>query len=160
LQHWTQKQVTLFPVHIVCHAADSTKDKPFIVKESLIILSDGLAHNAGAVYVFTDQLLFHLENNPTSHLLTCHFPVGVVFTSSFPLMVLNDFILVTIGNDRLQVFLCTKDYNKKQKVEALNRKVKQIAVEEVATKSTKELSDISVCRYSEFFVSSTLSCKQ
>jgi hypothetical protein len=32
--------------------------------------------------------------------------------------------------------ICTKDYNKKQKVEALNRKVKQIAVEEVATKST------------------------
>jgi predicted site-specific integrase-resolvase len=61
--HWTQKQVTLFPIHIVCHAADSTKDKPLIVKESLIILSDGLAHNAGAVYVFTDQLLFHLENS-------------------------------------------------------------------------------------------------
>jgi hypothetical protein len=45
--HWTQKQVTLFPIHIVCHAADSTKDKPLIVKESLIILSDGLTHNAG-----------------------------------------------------------------------------------------------------------------
>jgi hypothetical protein len=88
--HWTQKQVTLFPIHIVRHAADSTKDKPLIVKESLIILSGTL-------------LFFFLH--PTSHLLTCHFPVGVVFTSSFPLMVFNDFILVTIGNDRLQVFL-------------------------------------------------------
>lgn len=37
-----------------------------------------------------------------------------------------------------------------QKVEALNRKVKHIVIEEVSTKSTKELTDISVCRYSEF----------
>ena len=61
--HWTRKQVTLFPIHIVLHAADNTKDKPLIVKQSLIISSDDLAHNAVSVYVFTDQLLFHLENS-------------------------------------------------------------------------------------------------
>ena len=33
-------------------------------KESLIILSDSLAHNANTVFVFTKQLIQHLKNNP------------------------------------------------------------------------------------------------
>ena len=62
--HWTTKQVTLHPIHIERHAENSTAENPVIMKESLIILSDCLAHNSGAVYAFTKQLLLHISNNP------------------------------------------------------------------------------------------------
>ena len=62
--HYTTKQVTLHRIFIVRHAADSTEDKPNIVQESLVILSDVLSHNADAVYVFTNQLLSHIRRNP------------------------------------------------------------------------------------------------
>lgn len=42
-----------------------------------------------------------------------------------------------------RVCICTKDYNMEQKVDALNRKVKSIALTEVEAKTTQELSDIS-----------------
>ena len=61
--HWTTKQVTLHPIHIVRLAPDSTSDKPVIMQESLIIISDSLAHNANAVYIFTNQLILHVEEN-------------------------------------------------------------------------------------------------
>lgn len=35
--HFTTKQVTLHPVHVVRHAADSTPEEPNIIKESLVI---------------------------------------------------------------------------------------------------------------------------
>lgn len=62
--HWTQKQVTLHPIFIVRHAHDSTVEKPVILKESLVVLSNQLTHNADAVYAFTTQLLVHLNLNP------------------------------------------------------------------------------------------------
>lgn len=62
--HWTHKQVTLHPVYIVRHATNSTEESPVIVKESLIILSDHLTHDADAVFAFTEQLLIHLQNTP------------------------------------------------------------------------------------------------
>ena len=62
--HWTQQQVTLVPIFIVRHAPDSREDNPVIMKESLIVLSDHLTHDASAVYVYTQQLLTHLRNNP------------------------------------------------------------------------------------------------
>ena len=62
--HWTQKQITIRPMFIVRHAPESTPDKPVTMKESLIILTDNLNHNTHAVYVFTNQLLKHIRNNP------------------------------------------------------------------------------------------------
>lgn len=62
--HWTTKQVTLHPIYLVRHAANSSKDYPVLKKESFIILSDYLTHNANAVFVFTNQLILHLKNNP------------------------------------------------------------------------------------------------
>jgi hypothetical protein len=61
--HWTQQQVTLHPIFVVRHALESTEENPVIIKESLIILSDHLAHDASTVYVFTQQLFTHLRNN-------------------------------------------------------------------------------------------------
>ena len=55
--HWTQQQVTLVPIFIVRHAPDSIEDNPVIMKESVIVLSDHLTHDASAVYVYTQQLL-------------------------------------------------------------------------------------------------------
>lgn len=48
-----------------------------------------------------------------------------------------------------RVCICTKDYNMEQKVDALNRKVKSIALTEVEAKTAQELSDISVCKFSD-----------
>lgn len=62
--HYTVKQVTVHPIHIVRHTAENTIDNPRIVKESLIVLSDCLTHNTNAVYVFTNQMILHFENNP------------------------------------------------------------------------------------------------
>lgn len=62
--HWTHKQVTLHPIFLVRHAPESTLDEPKIVKESLIIISDHLTHDADAVFSFTKQLLLHIQNNP------------------------------------------------------------------------------------------------
>ena len=62
--HWTVQQVTLHPIFLVRHAAESTEENPIIMKESLIILSNDLTHNSGTVYVFTEQLLLHIKNNP------------------------------------------------------------------------------------------------
>ena len=62
--HWTTKQITLHPIYIVRHNNTSTEDAPVLKKESLIILSDSLAHNANTVFVFTKQLIQHLKNNP------------------------------------------------------------------------------------------------
>ncbi|CAC5415740.1 unnamed protein product [Mytilus coruscus] len=64
--HWTQKQATLHPVYIVRHDKTSTEDEPVMIKESLIILSDHLTRDSKAVFVFTEQLLIHLKNNPGS----------------------------------------------------------------------------------------------
>ncbi|WAR07956.1 hypothetical protein MAR_017914 [Mya arenaria] len=62
--HWTIKQVTLHPIFIVRHAANSTLDKPIIFKESLVIVSDDIKHSVDAVYAFTHQLIAHIRNNP------------------------------------------------------------------------------------------------
>ena len=62
--HWTTKQVTLHPMYIVWHDKTSTEDVPVLKKESLIIISDSLTHNADTVFVFTKQLIQHLKNNP------------------------------------------------------------------------------------------------
>lgn len=62
--HWTTIQVTLYPIHITRHAKESTVEEPKLMKESLVILSDHLSHNAKAVYVFIEQLIMHLEKNP------------------------------------------------------------------------------------------------
>lgn len=62
--HWTQKQVTLHPIFIVRHSPESTEDNPVIHKESLVVISDHLTHNADAVFTFTEQLLIHIQNNP------------------------------------------------------------------------------------------------
>ena len=51
--HWTLKHVTLHPIHIVRHSAESTESEPKLIKKSLIIPSDSLAHNSDAVFVFT-----------------------------------------------------------------------------------------------------------
>jgi len=61
--HWAQQQVTLHTIFVVCHALESTEENPVIIKESLIILFDHLARDASTVYVFTQQLLTHLQNN-------------------------------------------------------------------------------------------------
>lgn len=62
--HWTVKQVTLHPIYVVRHAKDSTEENPVLKKESLVIISDELIHNADAVYVFTEKLLTHINDNP------------------------------------------------------------------------------------------------
>ena len=62
--HWTTKQVILHPMYIVRHDKTSTEDAPVLTKESLIIISDSLTHNADTVFVFTKQLIQHLKNNP------------------------------------------------------------------------------------------------
>ena len=62
--HFTTKQVTLHPVHVVRNAADSTPEEPNIINKSLVILSDSLSHNADAVFAFTKHLLTHIRDNP------------------------------------------------------------------------------------------------
>ena len=62
--HWTVQQVTLHPIFLVRHAAESTEENPVITKESLIILSNDLTHSSDTVYVYTEQLLLHIKNNP------------------------------------------------------------------------------------------------
>lgn len=62
--HWAQTQVTIHPIFIIRHSPDSTVDNPRLLKESLIIISNHLAHNNAAVYTFTNQLLTHIRNNP------------------------------------------------------------------------------------------------
>ena len=62
--HWAQTQITLHPIFIVHHAPNSTVDQQVLLKESLIIISDHLVHNAASVYVFTEQLMTHIRNNP------------------------------------------------------------------------------------------------
>ena len=62
--HWTTKQDTLHPMYIVRHDKTSTEHAPVLKKESLIIISDSLTHNADTVFVFTKQLIQHLKNNP------------------------------------------------------------------------------------------------
>lgn len=59
--HWTIKQVTLHPMYVVRHAKESTVDTPVLRKESVVVISDELTHNAEAVYVFTEKLLAHLN---------------------------------------------------------------------------------------------------
>ena len=44
--HWTTKQITLHLVYLVGHAEGSAEQNPILMKESLIILSDCLLHNA------------------------------------------------------------------------------------------------------------------
>lgn len=53
--NWTTKQVTLHPIHIVRHSVSSSIDEPNIVTESLILLSDSLAHDANSAYAFTSS---------------------------------------------------------------------------------------------------------
>lgn len=62
--HWTTRQVTLHPIFIVRHAPQSTDKVPVLMKESLIVLSDSLDHTADSVFVFTKQLIKHINNNP------------------------------------------------------------------------------------------------
>lgn len=62
--HWTQKQVTLHTIFIIRHDQDRTEDEPKLVKESLVIISDCLNHDASTVYVFTEQLIKHLLDHP------------------------------------------------------------------------------------------------
>ena len=62
--HWTQTHVTLHPVFIVRHDQNSTEQEPILLKESLIMLSDCLKHDARAVYTYTSKVLTHLKNNP------------------------------------------------------------------------------------------------
>lgn len=62
--HWNEKQVTLHPIYIVRHAPESTVENQVLWKESLIILSDHMAHAANAVYCFTEQLMQYLKNIP------------------------------------------------------------------------------------------------
>lgn len=46
------------------HAPESTDETPVLMQESLIILSDSLDHTADSVFVFTKQLIHHINNNP------------------------------------------------------------------------------------------------
>lgn len=62
--HWTTKQVTLHPIFIQRHDINSTSENPIIRKESLVVISDSLTHNADTVYAFTSQLFAHLSQNP------------------------------------------------------------------------------------------------
>ena len=62
--HWNIKQVTIHPIYIVRHALESTIQKPVVQKESLIVISDSLAHDTDAVQVFTDKLVVHLNHSP------------------------------------------------------------------------------------------------
>ena len=62
--HCTVKQVTLHPVYIVRHAKESTEENPVLRKESLVIISDELTHSSETVYVFTEKLLTHINDNP------------------------------------------------------------------------------------------------
>ena len=50
--HWTAKQITLHLVYLVRHAEGSAEQNPILMKESLIILSGCLLHNAEAMFVF------------------------------------------------------------------------------------------------------------
>ena len=60
--HWTTKQITLHPIYIVRNAENSTGEEQVFKKKSLIILSDCLSHNSSTVFVFTKQLIRHLNN--------------------------------------------------------------------------------------------------
>ena len=70
--HWAQRQITLHPIFIVRHAEHSTEEKPVIIKESLVIISNHLAHNASAVYLFTNKLLTYLRNNTGQRIDVLH----------------------------------------------------------------------------------------
>lgn len=70
--HFTQKQITLFPIYIVRHSSESTNENPVLSKESLVILSDHQVHNASAVYIFTNQLLIYLRNSPGPSVKVIH----------------------------------------------------------------------------------------
>ncbi|CAG2233033.1 unnamed protein product [Mytilus edulis] len=70
--HFTQKQITLFPIYIVRYSSESTNENPVLSKESLVILSDHLVHNASAVYIFTNQLLIYLRNSPGPSVKVIH----------------------------------------------------------------------------------------
>ena len=56
--------MTLHPIIVVRHAPKSTELEPVIQKEYPIIISDHLNHESNAVYVFTQQQLSYLQNNP------------------------------------------------------------------------------------------------
>jgi hypothetical protein len=47
--HWNIKQVTIHPIFIVRHSPNSTVENPVTQKESLIMISDSLEHDTGAV---------------------------------------------------------------------------------------------------------------
>ncbi len=64
--HYTQKQITIHPIYIVRHSPDSSPDNPKIMKESLIVLSDNMTHDAKAVYLFTTKLFIHLQDQDPS----------------------------------------------------------------------------------------------
>ncbi|CAG2220251.1 unnamed protein product [Mytilus edulis] len=49
-----------------------------------------------------------------------------------------------------RVCICTRDYIMEQRVNALNKKIKFVEHDEVLPKSSQELSDISLCKYSEY----------
>ncbi|XP_053404922.1 transcription initiation factor TFIID subunit 6-like [Mercenaria mercenaria] len=62
---------------VVRHGQNSTVENPVIIKESLIILSDELVHNAKAVHAFTDQLNFHNNVNNIQARITKTFSKAV-----------------------------------------------------------------------------------
>jgi hypothetical protein len=47
--HWNIKQVTIHPIFIARHSPNSTVENPVTQKESLIMISDSLEHDTGAV---------------------------------------------------------------------------------------------------------------
>lgn len=58
------KASELHPLFLVRHAPESTCDKPVIMKKSLVIISDCLAHTAESVFVFTCKLIAHNKTIP------------------------------------------------------------------------------------------------
>ena len=55
--HWAQTQVTLHPIYVVRHDEDSTVEQPKYIKESFVIVSNDLKHDADAVFAFTKLFL-------------------------------------------------------------------------------------------------------
>ena len=62
--HFSQTQVTLHPMYLICHSEDSTMENPKLTKEAIIMISDDLNHGADAVYNFTMKLFHHMQSHP------------------------------------------------------------------------------------------------
>ena len=61
MTHYSATQVTLHPIYSVRNATDALFLYSVFLKESLVMVSNGLTHNASSVFAFTKQLIRHYE---------------------------------------------------------------------------------------------------